>query len=189
MKIDCYLLKMHKVFALLFSFVFLVCGSVKATFANTIIAEYSTQEYPLSYLDDAGKPAGMMVELTEQLLAKSGYQVSWQSVDYADSLPADLAIFPLMPKEQQQSVSLPVELNVRMYRHKSINQQLINPYRIGIVDGSASASILPQEMQHNIVKYHNRDMMLTDVVNGHLKVFVDLPVQFHRQSEIPHSKR
>ncbi|MCL2914899.1 transporter substrate-binding domain-containing protein [Shewanella corallii] len=128
----------------------------------------------------------MSVTIWRRLLANKELSPDWQAVSDSSEkgteqgalgrkTPPDLILPPLPIPTDYTKLTLPLDLQVYLYRRQSLQNESVTPYRVGVVKGSPALALVPHELLGNLVEYPSRDDMLKDAVRGNLMVFVDLP--------------
>ncbi|MDP5146606.1 transporter substrate-binding domain-containing protein [Shewanella sp. ULN5] len=171
--------------------------------------------YPFQYMDDSGKPAGILVDLWREWSLVTSIPVTFEVRNWQESLDSvksgqfDVHI-GMTPNDSRMAYfdfANPItSLQTYLFIHNSISakHQLSDlvPYQIGIVDGSShEQSLLTINPNFSFRKYPNREALLKAAVNGEVLVFAgiegfqrnmsleqDIAAEYYISSRIPIDK-
>lgn len=169
-------------------------GSVKAQQqtvsqpANHFSIAINETSYPYHFVDDAGKPAGLMVELWQLWAQKQEVSITFKPMPWMDTLAqvqqGNIAIHAGMSKTAPRAEYL--DFSDAFFNHKQhlfVHRSLtdikqiddLRPYTIGLVAGSSQLTKMAKTYPHfNIKTYPNRHALYSAALNKDILVFAGI---------------
>jgi polar amino acid transport system substrate-binding protein len=154
--------------------------------AGTIRSATQTGQPPFAYAEDSGKPAGFIVDVTDEAAKRLGLKVDYKSTTVTGSLTGltagqfDLASSGLgVTAERQKSVSFTKPLfwsTVVVLTAKSSNVSTFDGFngkRVGVVTGSSQEAQLPVKIpKADPVRFQNQNAAVSQLLNGQIDAFL-----------------
>jgi len=118
-------------------------ADAKLIVPGQLTVAYRTDDRPVSFIDEAGKPAGFLVELETEIASRLGLKVEFIATDFASMLPAvrnklyDTAAFQvLVTPEREEVVSFTTPVGYSMSQLVSLKSAPIE-----MIDGAVGKAV------------------------------------------------
>jgi len=182
---------------------------------NHVSLVLGEDSYPFQYIDDTGKPAGILVDLWREWSLVTNIPVSFEVRNWQQSLESvkngqfdvHIGMSPNDSRKLYFDFADPISsLQTFLFVHKSIgtknNFNDLLAYQIGIVDGSShEQSLLAKNANFSFRKYPSREAVLSAAAKGEILVFAgiegfqrnmsleqDIATEYYISSRIPIDK-
>ena len=155
---------------------------------NKITIAISTDTVPFHFIDDQGRPAGIIVELWQLWSRKTGIEIGFISAPWSETIAmvidghADVHAGLTYNPERDRTLDFGEPLTLSdsfFFFHNHIfginTVDDLTPYRIGIVKGTHEAAILESVLAGaTLVEYDNRETLYDAIQQGDIRVFADV---------------
>jgi len=162
----------------------------KTAFAKTLTITNSATFPPFSFLDDAGKPQGLFIDLWNEWAKQNKQKIKFVLVDWNKSLElvrsgeADIhaGLFKSAKREKYMDFSDGLfHLTTGLFVSTALNVQDITDLKaikIGVTKGGFEEGFLRHDLDHDNVKlFDNNQALIKSASNGDITAFVaDYPV-------------
>jgi len=162
----------------------------KTAFAKTLTITNSATFPPFSFLDDAGKPQGLFIDLWSEWAKQNNQKIKFVLVDWNKSLElvrsgeADIhaGLFKSAKRERYMDFSDGLfQLTTGLFVSTAFNVQDITDLKtvkIGVTKGGFEEEFLRHDLDHDNVKlFDNNQELIKSASNGEITAFVaDYPV-------------
>lgn len=154
--------------------------------AGTIRSATQTGQPPFAYAEDSGKPAGFIVDVTDEAAKRLGLKVDYKSTSVTGSLAGltagqyDLASSGLgVTEERQKSVDFTKPLFWSTVTVLTTSKSTISTFdgfngkRVGVVTGSSQEAQLPTRIpKAQPVRFQAQNAAVSQLLNGSIDAFL-----------------
>ena len=187
---------------------FLFCISISLFFQTGTLSAISVDEHnqvesptpiivshghtwpPFSYLDDQRKPQGLLIDLWNEIGEKTGRDIQFRLVDWAESLEqvrtgsADLhgGLFYSEDRSRYMDFSDGIlTVNTFAFVRSNLSAYFLHDLteeRMGVTEGSYEMEFMQTEYPEiNLLRFSNNEQMVQSAIDGQINVFIaDYPV-------------
>ena len=160
----------------------------EATLPEPLRIAISNDSFPYMFADDAGQPAGLVVDYWQQLAAVQGISVEFVMVDWPETLRLlqDGAVHlhggiarTAERAQQYQLGNTGIDIHSNVFLHRDLPEvsklAALKPYAIGVIEQSSHINTLNQLLPGAILKtYPNVSAMYDAALAGEIKVMTGL---------------
>lgn len=178
-----------RVLALLLLTVCALAAPLPGQAAKTLIVAHDSHYPPFSYLDEQGKPSGLLIELWQVFGEKNKMQVEFRLVDWQESIDmvrsgkADVHGGLFFSKSRAEFFDFGpkiMDMSTRLFLNSdaSVNFDEDRSLEVGVVSGGLEEAFMRQNHpSHPLITFGDNENMIKAALNGDFKAFVaDYPI-------------
>ncbi|WP_448212264.1 transporter substrate-binding domain-containing protein [Colwellia sp. MEBiC06753] len=163
---------------------------------------FSTDSYPYQFIDDQGKPAGVMKDVWSLWANKQGVEVNFVTGNWHQTLEAvltrkvDFHAGLIITDERRPVFGFTDKIFPEysfIYLHKSLtlidNVKQLTPYKVGVIKGSShNATLVSANNKIKLELFEDRQALYEAALNNELMAFADLDSPYNGYDKITQLK-
>jgi len=167
-----------------------VNGQHQAEPSSPIVVSHGHTWPPFSYLDQQGKPQGLLIDLWNEIGEMTGREIQFRLVDWAESLEqvrngnADLhgGLFSSDDRSRYMNFSDGImPINTFAFVRSNLTAFFLHDLTeewVGVTDGSYEMEFMQSEYPEiNLRRFSNNEQMVQSAIDGEINVFIaDYPI-------------